>query len=389
MSSDFIEMISYLSENRFLRKVQWISSNKIPCAILFAPAIPQNYRQIIDSYKSIGININHVCVLTDEHKKFLQPADGETVVNINEFPNLPVKPKFIFVLERYFGTAFIDYFGKFGTNMFFLPYINDAENQYNFYIKYLPELYDVHEMLADDESKKIFRAAITGRITRLMQDFIYTSEYEYFLNGFLPEEGDIAIDGGALDGGTAIDFLRQGAKVYSFEMDANNYKNCLAPAKEYGFTIENLGLSNQESTAFYNSNGAGSRKLNNNAPPPPGGLVANFIDLDTYVERKNLPRVDYIKLDIEGSELDALHGAAKTITRWKPKMAICIYHKPEDLWTLPKYIKYLRNDYEFQFRHHYCDRREEVNGNSHWSFLKQLGVSYRTPSEYDMILYCR
>ena len=111
--------------------------------------------------------------------------------------------------------------------------------------------------------------------------------------------------------------------------------------------------------------------------------------MDSYVEQKNLPRVDYIKLDIEGSELEALHGAAKSITRWKPKMAICVYHKPEDLWTLATYIKSLRGDYEFQFRHHPCDRKIEVNGSTSWAVLKYFDVSYRTPSEYDMILYCK
>ena len=330
--------------------------------------------------------MNCICVLTAEQKKFFQAVDGEQLVAAEEFPTLSAKPKFIFVLERFFGTAFMDYFGRHGTNMFFLPDINAAEAQYNLYMKHLPELYAVHEMLADDESKKVFRAAITGRITRVMQDFIFTSEYEYFLNGFLPKVGDIAIDGGAYDVDTATDFVKQGAQVYAFEMDAANYQKCVAPAEKFGFTIENLGLSNQEGDAFYSSGGVGSRKLANYAE---GRLIARFIDLDSYVDRKNLPRVDYIKLDIEGSELDALHGAAKTITRWKPKMSICVYHKPEDLWTLPTYIKFLRSDYEFQFRHHPCDRRDTVNRNTNWAALKYFGVSYRTPSEYDMILYCR
>ena len=112
--------------------------------------------------------------------------------------------------------------------------------------------------------------------------------------------------------------------------------------------------------------------------------------MDTYVERKNLPRVDYIKLDVEGAELETLQGAAKTIVRWKPKMAICVYHKPEDLWTLPKYIKSLRADYEFQFRHHTCNRAKEVGDPANpYSVLKYFDLSFRTPSEYDMILYCK
>ncbi len=338
-------------------------------------------------FKNGGLNMNCVCVLSKEHKKFFQPAEGETLVAAEEFPNLPEKPKFIFVLERYFGTAFIDYFKRYGTDMFFLPNVADAEAQYNLYMKHLPELSDVHDMLADDKSKKIFRAAITGRITRIMQDFIFTTEHEYFLNGFLPGDGDIAIDGGAYDGDTASDFVRQGAKVYAFEMDTDNYQKCIKPAEEFGFTIENLGLNDKVSEAFYSQSGVGSHKLSNQTG---GGVVGHFIDLDTYVEEKNLPRVDYLKLDIEGSELEALRGSAKTIVRWKPKMAICVYHKPEDLWTLPTYIKSLRADYEFQFRHHTCNRAKEVGDPANpYSVLKYFDLSFRTPSEYDMILYCK
>lgn len=261
MSNDFIKMVADLSERRLLRTVQSLAMSKTPCAIFFAPRVAGNARQIVDTFKGGGINLNCICVLTDEQKNFFQPVAGETLIAVEEFPNLSVKPKFIFILERYFGTAFMDFFQAQGTKMFFLPDTDDAEAQYNLYMAHLPELYDVHEMLADAESKKVFRAAITGRITRLMQDFIFTTEYENFLNGFLPEEGDIAIDGGSFDGGTATDFVRQGAQVYAFEMDANNYKNCIAPAKKFGFTIENLGLSNKEEEAFYLPRNDGSRKI--------------------------------------------------------------------------------------------------------------------------------
>jgi len=390
LSSEFIRTVADWSERRLLRTFQNLVRNKTSCGIFFAP-VPDNARQIVNSFKGVGINLDCICVLSNEDKTFFQPLEGENLIALEQFPSLLHKPKYILVLERYFGTAFIDYFGRHGTNIFFMPSVDDAEAQYEFYMKHLPELYEVHEMLADDESKRIFRAAITGRITRLMQDFIYTDEHEYFLNGFFPKKGDIAIEGGPFDGETSVDFVKQGAKVYAFEMDAANYKNCLAPAKKFGFTIENLGLSNQEKEAIYSVRGVGSRKLTDKAAKPGSGeSIARFIDIDTYVDRKNLPHVDYIKLDIEGSELETLRGATKTITRWKPKMAICVYHKPEDLFTLPLYIKHLRSDYEFQFRHHLCDRKKEIHDNIWlWGALKYFDVSYRTPSEYDMILYCK
>ena len=118
-------------------------------------------------------------------------------------------------------------------------------------------------------------------------------------------------------------------------------------------------------------------------------MTAKFIDLDTYVARKNLPRVDYIKLDIEGAELDMLHGAAQTIKRCKPKMAVSAYHNPEDLWMLAPYIKSLRPDYEFEFRHYRIDCTDYVLDDEQRAILKYFGLDYLMPNHGEMILYCR
>ena len=58
-------------------------------------------------------------------------------------------------------------------------------------------------------------------------------------------------------------------------------------------------------------------------------------------------------MDIEGAELSALHGAEKTIKRDKPVLAICVYHKREDLIAIPQYIKELVPEYKLYLRAHF------------------------------------
>lgn len=69
--------------------------------------------------------------------------------------------------------------------------------------------------------------------------------------------------------------------------------------------------------------------------------------------------VTLIKMDIEGAEQEALLGAKRIISEYQPKLAICIYHRIEDLWEIPLLIKELNPEYHLYIRN-YEDRLDEI-----------------------------
>jgi FkbM family methyltransferase len=76
--------------------------------------------------------------------------------------------------------------------------------------------------------------------------------------------------------------------------------------------------------------------------------------------KPDFDRVDFIKMDIEGSELEALHGAEAVLKKFKPKLAITVYHNFEDYWTIPQYIESLGLGYRFYLRHFTMHAEETV-----------------------------
>ena len=387
MSAEFIKLISDLHTERFNAHLGELAKNQTPVGIFFGFELkPSDAKKNIQMLQKLSLNVNCAIVLADRVADVLRQFVDVPVITLEDFErfgeeNFPVKPQEVFSEMNLLDYAFMPYFIRHDIELFYIPW--QAE-EFLEYMKHLPELYALHESFIDDESKKVFRAAIKGRLTGKLSNYRFAPEPQYFLDGFTPSAGDIAIDGGAYDGATALAFSKLDAKVFAFEMDARNYQNCLARVGQNpNITIENFGLSDKESEDFYSSFGMTSQKKSS------GNALGKFIDLDTYVARKNLPRVDYIKLDIEGAELDMLHGAAKTISRCKPKMAISAYHKWEDIWTLAAYIKSLRPDYEFAFRHYKIDCTDYLLDGEQRAILKYFGLDWLMVNAGEFVLYCR
>jgi hypothetical protein len=94
---------------------------------------------------------------------------------------------------------------------------------------------------------------------------------------------------------------------------------------------------------FEHGGGEGSRVIEGAA----GDNAMDLVRLDS-----ELPEgATFLKLDVEGHELDTLKGAEETIRRCKPRIAVCVYHKDDDLLTIPAYLKSLHPDYHIGLRH--------------------------------------
>ncbi len=101
--------------------------------------------------------------------------------------------------------------------------------------------------------------------------------------------------------------------------------------------------SQKEELRFSKNGNAGSRITAH-------GATKIYVDSIDHMHAK--VRVTLIKMDIEGSEMAALKGAEKIIKRDRPKLAVCIYHNPEDIFEIPFLIKKLVPEYKLYIRHH-------------------------------------
>lgn len=80
-----------------------------------------------------------------------------------------------------------------------------------------------------------------------------------------------------------------------------------------------------------------------------GTDAISIVGIDDFLKGRE-EKISFIKLDVEGFELKTLQGAEHTIKKYHPRMAISLYHKDEDLYEIPSYIKSIADDYKFYLR---------------------------------------
>lgn len=171
----------------------------------------------------------------------------------------------------------------------------------------------------------------------------------YFNNIFTFGIDEVMIDCGAFTGDTALMFAKHCPnyqKIYAFEPDNAIFNQLIENTKELKITTINKGVFSKTSTLSFDIEDCGCSNFNKD-----GKIQIKVETIDNLLKQEK-EVITLIKMDIEGSELEALKGASETIRKYKPKLAICVYHKANDLIEIPKYIKSLHQDYKFFLRNH-------------------------------------
>lgn len=199
----------------------------------------------------------------------------------------------------------------------------------------------------------VFPGLYGGGIYHPMSDF----ESDYFDDRKLPiRPTDIIFDCGANVGLFSVGAAKRACKgrIFAFEPFSENMDLLLRNVHQNGLgnvTLIQKAVCDVEKSLvidFDRSSPASSGIYNK--PTVADSRVIQGVTIDRIFREYGLKRVDFIKMDIEGMERDAIRGAAEVISKFKPRLSICAYHLPDDPVVLPELIKALRSDYTIEMR---------------------------------------
>lgn len=230
---------------------------------------------------------------------------------------------------------------------------------------------EVWSMLADEESRETFISVLEYRLTADPLRLRVASWPQYFHPVVQPRKKDVIIDGGAFTGDTALDFVHRVGRdclIFSFEPGQENYQAMVRMISDHGLgdvvIPVKAGLWNEPATLSFDDSLSDGSYIGGQ-----GGSRIKVIDLDSFAQRvKVTPTL--IKLDVEKAEVKVLQGAEQLIKKQLPRLQVCVYHSPADLWEIPLAIKRLSPDYRVYLGHHWLKHEEN------WNFCET--VAYAT-----------
>lgn len=234
----------------------------------------------------------------------------------------------------------------------------------SYFVRNLNKIENVAKFFSHKKSLKEYVGHIKWRLT-LDYNFLPKPSYfdQYFPKDILLiNKNEVFVDCGAYIGDTIEQFIDYSnsnfSKIISFEPDYQNYKKSLLNINKYGSDIKkkieifNYAVGLKNINVKFNQSGATGSSISTE-----GSENIKCIKLDSFVFKD---KPTFLKFDIEGYEMDALKGAKKIIKTLTPIIAVCVYHKPDDMWKIPLFINSINSEYKYFFRTHDEDGLELV-----------------------------
>jgi FkbM family methyltransferase len=216
------------------------------------------------------------------------------------------------------------------------------------------QVLSVARLWADEDSRREYLAQLRWRLLFDFDGLPDPVQHQiYFPLDLCPVSSDETfVDCGAYDGDTVDSFIALTSgdfrQIVAFEPDPTNFEKLQRRISENRIrrphiAIRNAAVGAERGRVHFTATGNESSFVGT------GTLEVDCVTLDDAL-RDVTPT--YIKMDIEGSELDALAGASQTITRHTPVLAICAYHRQDHLWRIPLLIHQMSDRYAFFLRPH-------------------------------------
>ena len=238
-----------------------------------------------------------------------------------------------------------------------MPVAGEEYFDKDFYNANYERIVSAYNLLADEESKNVFSSLInyklSGRAEFLFDSICKTSDM-YDLIG---SDIKVAVDAGAYNGDTVREmqtYFDKIERIYAIEPDKRNFKKLSKYVSESGLektviTI-NAGAWSENSEGAFNSSANRNSSISSTVSYESRSDIVPLVAIDSLADEK----IDYIKYDVEGAELEALSGSFNVIEKHRPVLLVSSYHKSEDIFSLVNYIKEKHPFYSIYMRRTEC-----------------------------------
>jgi FkbM family methyltransferase len=239
------------------------------------------------------------------------------------------------------------------------------KTNYQYIIKHISKFEEAYASLADDFSIKVFVNVLNAKLSgdfSLYREIM--SETQHFDTSIIKlTEHEVFLDVGAYKGAAIVEFAKRTSSRYDgiimLEPDKKTLETLQDTIACHGINdveVYRKGAWNKHAFLQFHNGREGSSRISETSEV---ACPSTSIEVDAIDNVLQGRRVTYISMDIEGAEHNAILGAEQTIKKWKPKMAVCVYHKREDLFDLLLLLKSFVPEYKFYMRH-YTDNQTET-----------------------------